>query len=359
MAKTKRTIGEGVQQVTSLSDLQASVTDTDVMEQPVNGEKQNETTTTVVPEKSAPIVSAADILGIKTGLTPAAENAGIKVPTLVLRKIPKGSFRLGLERQEDSPQLMPGAIHKFEPFMQGNQYLTDLSKNPKDRERLEKILRVDLSPTSDYYATITYQMYDRPHGQFMVFDDSANGAYEEVVYNCMIASPLVANGIHEYRSGKKPMAEWYIENKEAEAIVEGQKVDMELKMFEVLALMPDSRRIEIAKIMRLPDAHTGSPLLIKTELYKVLKSGNKLMTTQTAVERFLTINSWDPQRIVVAALVEDAENLNIIRLTKTKDWAYADQILGASKEEVVSFLMSPKSSSIRESIVNKVTLMSK
>lgn len=366
MTTTKRrTIGAGVvNNVPTLDQVEQNVTtDTEVLDSPEQNEmpdlpSRKENGVAITSDENQPIVSAASILGLG-GAKSVVEESADKAPVLILRKIPKGNFRLGLEKQEDNPQLMPGAVHKFEPFMQGNSYLTALANKPADRERLEAILMVDLKPESPFYATVTYIMNDRPHGQFMVLDNSANGAYEEVVFNCMIASPLVANGIHEYRSGKKPMAEWYIENKEAEAIVESNKVDVELKMFETLALMPDSRRVEIAKIMRLPDAHTGSPTLIKTELYKVLKSGNKLMTAQSAVEKFLMISAWDPQRIVVATLVEDAENFNIIRLTKTKDWSYADQILGASKDEVVQFLMAPKSSQIRESISSKVLLMSK
>jgi hypothetical protein len=372
MAKsTKRTIGAGVINVTSLDELakqqsEGPQNDTDVLEEelPTKQEQvkpeepllQKENGVRPEPEAAKqPIVSAASILDSIGGNSSAKES--VKPATiLILKKIPKGSFRLGLEKQEDQPLLMPGAVHKFEPYMQGNNYLTTLANKPKDRERLEKILMVDLSPTSEYYATITYVMNDRPHGQFMSLDDTVNGAYEEVVYTCMIASPLVANGLHEYTSGKKPMAEWYIENKEAEAIIESNKVDTELKMFETLAIMPDSRRVEIAKIMRLPDAHTGSPTLIKTELFKVLKKGNKLMTADTAVNRFLTISAWEPQRIVVAAMVEDAENLNVIRLSRTKDWMYVDEVLGASKEEVVEFLMTPRASMIRDSIMNKVNI---
>lgn len=372
MAKgTRRTIGAGIETaspVVGLNELQNSLeqnkqagesNDIDLMEAPIV-ENTSGAEAPKTAEPKTPVVSAASILeGFTGGISVGAENAALKHPTLVLKKIPKGNFRLGLERQEDAPQLMPGAIHKFEPFMQGNSYLTALATDDKKRERLEKILMVDLRPTSEYYATITYQMYDRPHGQFMVFDNSVNGAYEEVVYNCMIASPLVANGLHEYTSGKKPLAEWYIENKEAEAIIESNKVDVELKMFNTLATMPLSRMVEIAKIMRLPDAHTGSPTLVKTELFKVLKTGNKLISSKDAVQKFLVISNWDPQKIVVSTLVEDAENLNIIRQSKTKDWMYADQVLGASKEEAVQFLMQPKASQIRESIMNKVTLMSK
>lgn len=365
MAKVKRTIGAGVINVTSLDQLaqqqsEGPQADTDVLEEikPKIEEPLVKKENGVRPESEAekqPIVSASSILEQISGPVSTAET--LKPATiLILKKIPKGTFRLGLEKQEDNPQLMPGAVHKFEPFMQGNNYLTALANKPKDRERLENILMVNLSPSSDFYATITYVMNDRPHGQFMSLDDTVNGAYEEVVYNCMIASPLVANGMHEYTSGKKPMAEWYIENKEAEAIIESNKVDTELKMFETLAIMPDSRRVEIAKIMRLPDAHTGSPTLVKTELYKILKKGNKLMTAETAVNKFLTISAWDAPKIAVAALVEDADNLNVIRQSKTKDWMYVDEVLGASKEEVVEYLMTPRASMIRDSITNKVNI---
>lgn len=273
---------------------------------------------------------------------------------LILRKIPKQPFRLGLERQEELMQLMPGTVHKFEPYRQGNSFLTKIMDFPEEKTRLEKILNVDLSPTSEFYYEITFPMTDRPHGQFLTLDNSPQGAYEAVVYYCMIASPLVANGIHEYTDGTKPLAEWYIENKEAEALTKSAKVDTELLMFEKLAVMPDNRRVEIAKIMMIPDAHTGSPTLVKTALYTTLKSGSKQITAENACRRFMEIVSWSDLKISTAALVEDAIEMNLLRQTRTKDYAYGDEILGLTKEEVMSNLSNPRYSQIKASLVDRV-----
>ena len=264
--------------------------------------------------KPTPRINDEELINLTRGVNTTGEirNSEEKASVLILRKIPKSPFRLGLERQEEPMQLMPGAVHKFEPYRQGNSFLTKIMDYPNEKERLEKILNVDLSPTSDFYHEITFPMTDRPHGLFLTLDNTAQGAYEAVVYYCMIASPLVANGIHEYNDGTKPLAEWYIENKEAEAATKSAKVDTELMMFERLASMPDSRRVEIAKIMTIPDAHTGSPTLVKTALYSTLKSGSKLITAETACRRFMEIIGWSDLKISNAAMVEDGIEMNLL-----------------------------------------------
>lgn len=310
-----------------------------------------------VPEQQ-PVkkVMTEDLLNMSRGVNTSGEarKGSSNAVTLILRKIPKGSFRLGLERQEEPMQLMPGAVHKFEPYRSGNVTLTALNDDPKERKRLESILNVDLGPESSYYFDITYPMTDRPHGHFMTLDDTPQGAYEAVVYYCMIASPLVSNGIHEYQNGKKPMAEWYVENKEAEAAAESIKVDTDLKMFEMLAIMPDSRRVEIAKIMNIPDCHTGSPTLIKTSLFKTLKTGTKLITAEDASKRFMIIASWDDLKIGTAALIEDAIEANLIRQNRNKDYHYNDEVLGLTKEEVLATLMTPRYSQTKVSIMDRI-----
>lgn len=272
---------------------------------------------------------------------------------VIVRKIQRFGFRLGMERTEEKYQLAPGTGQTFQPWKRGDRFLTgQIATDTALRQRLESILGVDLNDKSLYYENVTYRMEDRPNGQILAIEDDYSGAYMEVIYHCMIASPLVANGMQEYSSGKKPEAEWYIENREAEAEAKQKVMSDEMEAFSLFNQMSPTRRIALAKILGM-GVWGLSEAVIKGLLWDYLKKGEKGVSV---VGRFITEATRNDRTIVTKALIMDAIHYNVFRLNNARDYVYGDEAMGATLQAVEEKLLSPKNASLRVAVEEKVNL---
>lgn len=302
-------------------------------------------------------VSALDILNLnssKSSLTPTVDPAKFKI-FCVIRKINKMKFRLGMENTEEKYQLVPGTAQTFQPWKRGDKFLTGLEDKPEVRRRLEKLLGVSLDASSLYFENVTYRMEDRPQGQPLVIEDNYSGAYMEVIYHSMLASPLIANGLIEYTSGQKPEAEWYIENKEAEAEEEQKQIDIEMEAFNLFTEVSSTRRRELAKILGLKVWGLGDAV-VKTLLWGYIKKGVKDVPPPQAIKNFLKEARLNDRDIAIKATVEDAIFYNVFRMNAARDWMYGDEALGANKEAIYAKLVSPRNAALRVSVEEKVEL---
>lgn len=308
------------------------------------------------PEKA---VSAFDILSDVTG--PALDEPISDIPRkiVILRKIERSSFRLGLEKAEDRPLLVPGTGHTFTPYMRGRRYLNSWDKPEFAglRPIIEQGLGISLADDSSYYQDLTFKMLDRKDGHFISLDGTPGGMKNIIIYSCMMASPIIANGLQEYTSGAKPFAEWYVENREAEAEAKEKQIDLEIRANAEFVNLSDSRRIKIAKILNLK-VWGLSPSVVKTTLWEFIKKGDpKTQTTPAlALKLFMDALGYGDTKIEVFALVKDAIEFNILRQDKSREYFYGDTALGMTAEEITARLMNAKYNNIRLSIEQRVNV---
>lgn len=286
------------------------------------------------------------------------EKIAPKIRKVVIRKISRYNFRLGMEKAKDAPKLVPGVGHRFVCDLKGNEYVTGFDDKRYDQERirLEKKLRVDLTPASKFWASLTYRLEDKEHGQIMNFDDPQFGPMNEVIYFAMLGSSIIANGYHEYSSGKKPMAEWYIEDKEAEAEAESKNITQDLEAAHKYEEMSSTKRRGISKLLGLP-VWGATDKVVNAELFKFIRKDEKFgKPTQPGenAREFLAIAGKSDVELNVRILVADSIQMNVLRKNKSQEYFIGDVLLGASVDSAVSKLVLPQYSEVREAIANQL-----
>jgi len=270
-----------------------------------------------------------------------------QVRKVALKKISRFNFRLGMEKTPEKYNLVPGTGHGWMCDKRGDQFITGLDKRPEDKLRLERALRVDLGNTSPFWSTLTFSMEDKDHGQIMNFDDVQMGALYEVIYFAMLESSMIANGLQEYSSGKKPFAEWYIENKEAEAEAKEVNMTHDIEATEKFTALSFSRRTGIAKMLGLK-AWGVSDKVAGQELWDFIRKD-----TNNANE-FLKLARMRDDEFSVSVLIKDAIKLSVLRRNKANDLTYANETLGPTEDHVVSKLIQPNNANLRLAIERMV-----
>lgn len=272
-----------------------------------------------------------------------------KIRKIAIKKIPRFNFRLGMEKvQNEKLMLIPGVGHTWAPGKKGDEFITGLDDIPEVRARLEKELRVKLDNKSSYWATLTFRMEDKEHGQIINFDDTRLGAYYETVYYAMLVDPIIANGLQEYKSGKKPAAEWYIENKEAEAELRQEDMNKEEEAFNTFSDLGHTKRKEIAENLGL-NVWGAAPKVASMELWDYIKSN-----TENAKE-FLKQAALDPTTFSVTHLVKTAIKFNVLRRNKFQEIMFANESIGATEEQVINKLKLATNAQLRNAISTQVT----
>lgn len=287
-------------------------------------------------EAETAMTAAPDVIKIEPVDIPHVRKVAVK-------KIDRFAFKLGLERTKEKYKMMPGTGHTWAPAKKGNEFITGLEELPEKRRELEKALRVDLSPTSMYWATLTFKMEDKEHGQILNFDDKVMGPFYEVVYYAMLADELIANGLHEYKTGKKPFAEWYIENKEAEAEMNMAAMTAEIEATNQFPSLSYAKRHDIAKLLGLP-VWGVTERVASQELWNFIKAN-----TDNAIA-FNKLVALGATELVVRVLVKTAIKMNVIRRNRTNEYVFGAEVLGPTEDHIVVRLSIPTNATLRLAI---------
>jgi hypothetical protein len=287
-------------------------------------------------------------------LNEIAAKAVPHIRKVAIKKIARFNFKLGMERlTKEKLNLIPGTSHTWMCDKKGTDFITGFDTHPEDRKRLEKLMRVDLGPQSAYWSTLVFRLEDKEHGMIMNFDDPTLGPYYEVAYFGMLGSSLIANGLQEYRNGTKPAAEWYIEDKEAEA--EAKQADMthDIEAMELFSKLSFAKRRTVAKLIG-PDAGLsawgGSDKVVSTDLWEFIKK------TPVNSKTFLDMARKNDIELEVRVIAADAIKLNVVRKNKAQEYFYADVTFGPTVDHIVQRIILPQYSNIRQAITNQIKI---
>lgn len=261
-----------------------------------------------------------------------------------------GKFRLGLEQTKENFMRLPGTSYRWEPSKVGNTYKTGLHFiSPEKQAWLAKALGHTLD--DDYYADMTYVIDgSNPHGHHM----DLTKPKELVVYLAMMESHLVGLNKLEKGTGKKPEADWYIENLEAEAEAESLDKDRFLEVTAIYRDLSNEKKAHLGRVLSLP-VRGMSPKVADNLLWKKL-TDNKQVDYQKILKKFAEAASWSNEKLAIYAELEDAIAYNIIRRNSAQDYLYGDEILGSTKEQILSKLLQGENGGIRQSIKSKLAL---
>lgn len=257
------------------------------------------------------------------------------IPTkVILKPYSPGNFRLGLEKTKEGFMRLPGTGYRWEPSRKGNTYMTGLRFISKQRrEELQNELGKELD--TNFYAEMTYTMDgSNPHGHHM----DLTKPFELVVYLAMLESHLIANNKLEKHNGKRPDADWFIEDLEAEAEIESVESDKLLKVTGIFAALSEAKKMNFAKILKI-SVRGLTPKVASNLLWKKLIIENKAVDYQKTLSKFIDMNSWSDEKVNILAELEDAIALNVIRRNAAGDYVYGDEVLGSTVEQVQSKLL--------------------
>jgi hypothetical protein len=246
----------------------------------------------------------------------------------ILRPIPKGSKRLGLEKQ--GVQRMPGTKCNWVPTKRGDVYLTGLEDNDTLRKKLEEKLGVELHNKSDYYRNLSTILEERPMGLY--FDSKV--PKEAVLIKAMLASAMIANGITEYNNGVKPYAEWYFENSEADAKEGEEKRNIVTEAVETYKNLSNLKKENVCKILGI-NVYGLSPKIINEKLWNFIECVDNPSDKKSNCNLFNSVAKLDANLIDIKALIKDAVQFNVIRKNAENDFIYGDNILGTTEDQVV------------------------
>jgi len=292
-----------------------------------------------------------------SGIEELNEIAAKAIPHIrkvAIKKIARFNFKLGMERlTKEKLNLIPGTSHTWQCDKKGTDFITGFDTHPEDRKRLERLMRADLGPQSAFWSTLVFRLEDKEHGMILNFDDPTLGPYYEVAYFGMLGSSLIANGYQEYKNGTKPAAEWYIEDKEAEA--EAKQADMthDIEAMELFAKLSFAKRRTVAKLIG-PDAGLsawgGSDKVVSTDLWEYIKK------TSTNSKTFLDMARKNDIELEVRVIAADAIKLNVVRKNKAAEYFYADVTFGPTVDHIVQRIILPQYSNIRQAITNQIKI---
>ncbi len=243
----------------------------------------------------------------------------------ILRPIPRGSKRLGLEKQ--GFQRMPGTKSNWVPTKRGDVYETGLEDEPEKRAKLEKALGVSLDNKAEYYKNLSWPLEERPMG--MYFDTKV--AKEAVVVKAMLASAMIANGITEYNNGKKPYAEWYFENSEADAKEGEEKRNIITEAIKTYDKLSNPKRQNVCKILGI-NIYGLSPKIANEKLWNFIDHPEN---KKANCNLFNSVANLGDDEVDIQALIKDAIQFNVIRRNGENDFIYGDTILGTTEAQVV------------------------
>lgn len=292
---------------------------------------------------------------VKKEVAPAAVKAVTTVAPfnfpekVLLKPISLGRNRLGLENTKEGFLRMPGTKFTWEPTMVGKLHKTGLWRlTDEEVKRLE--LQLGQSLDFDFYSELSYRMdASNPNGHHM----SLERAHEKVVYLAMLDSHLIAQGLHEKQNGKKPQAEWYMENLEAEAELLSREKDLFTEMFSAYNAFSERKRMAAAKILEVP-VRGLPPKVADNLLWKKLSA--KEIGYQKLWQRFIDISKWSDEKINVFEEVADGIAGNIIRKNSAQDFIYGDDVLGSTRDQVISKLLMNENAGLRQSIRAKLSV---
>lgn len=259
----------------------------------------------------------------------------VKQATIVtLKPMPRAGKRLGLADTSEKFMRMPGTVYTWVPSKRGRIYVTGLSQ--EEEVEYGRKLGQDLSKTSEFWSTLKFTLTEKPLG----FKLDLSNPLEYVVFKAMNVSELIAESLNEYKNGNKPYAEWYIENQEAEAEAKAKLADIKINAYGKFRDISDNRKKDIAKILGLKPYGLSSKAAA-ARLFDFIEEkpqNSKL---------FMDVEGKKDDIIAISALIEDCIHYNILRRNKAQDYQFADEVLGTTKDQIVTKLLKPENQVLR------------
>jgi hypothetical protein len=214
----------------------------------------------------------------------------------------------------------------------------------EEQAEIEKAMRLkegELSKNSSFWKDYTVHI---PAGE--VFELDLSIPKDRIDLALLKNSRKVANSIQEYNEGLWPKALYVIHDIQEEAKVENIKVQTRKKAWKKFASMSIADMKEVLKLMGYKADNLLDEVVENTLNTKI----------EEDPEEFNRITGIDNFKIRI--LIEDLLGKNLLRKVGSK-YYYADDIIGYSIDETISYLTDPKNQEILITLKDKLESKSK
>jgi hypothetical protein len=208
-------------------------------------------------------------------------------------------------------------------FTRSGRIYTGLSK--EDEVRLGEKLRIDLSPTSPYWATFHIKLGVKD----LILETS--DPYEELKYIFLKGHKRVADGLAD----RKPTANYVIINEESEAKEENKRNQLKRRALRELDKLSIG---DMRKCLRIlgNKADEVSNEVVEQKLSNMVET-----------DPFTFIEKWvDNKTKETEFLIQDAVAKNVIRKNKNV-YKYGTDIIGHNLEATVDYLDNPTNQDLK------------
>ncbi len=216
-------------------------------------------------------------------------------------------------------------------------YKTGLST--ADQEYYEKELNLPKGTLNGRNADFWGDMEVRLRNDKLTIFNIVN-AYDELKFRMLQQHDWIANTEHDVAGN--PTAKFYIYDPEAAAKIENAKMEFEFEAMEAFIGTTVEERKGLLRVYGKKGVDSMSETMIKTELYKHVKSDPK--------EFIRLATSKDTP---IRALLENLIEKSIIKKKGTYFYNGED-LLGSSTDEVVSYLSDLKNQAVKLALENKL-----
>jgi len=238
-----------------------------------------------------------------------------------------------LKNIKDSKQTWSGFLRykntkdHIAPYMDSTgTVVTGLTRD--DEERLGKLLKKDLSPSSPFWYEYSIIMMDKPK------DFNLDIPEHELAYKFMLAHMRVANSItdrHQF-----PYADYVIYNEETEAQVKNKEFTNKRKAnieFEKLSL---DQMVGILKLYpNYANLTSVSPDVISAKLYEELEKDS---------DKFLRLIG--DKKLDMKIFLKDLVAAAVLRKNKSA-YYYGDDNIGHDEESTITYLEDPENNGLK------------
>ena len=229
--------------------------------------------------------------------------------------------------------------------MNTNMYSTGLSD--EDRERLENITGLDLSP--EYIPGKPHPFYSTKAGKVVLENKTTifntKKPLEEIKVKILKASDLVANSQREYDEGLYPYAQFVIYDEKEEEEIKASKIALKNKVVtEILKLSLD-RKADIVQVLLNISVKNQSSNFIDIKLEEAIN--------QFGPDKILQLIKRDKTRTSVHSLILEALQKHILRKEGTSIYYMEDQ-LGFDIESTIDYFTNNKNQALKAQILEKI-----
>lgn len=243
----------------------------------------------------------------------------------------------------------PGTAVRKLPFKEASGlYRTGLEDKPEEKERLERLTKINLNPDSEYYNFTSSARYKVEPVRLEDGDNIFNleDPWQAITYYWLTAHPTIARSWAAWEAGEYASStEFYVNDVDIE-VDRKYKQDLEeanaIKKLNSLSV--DKARM-VARLLGYPVSNDTKYEMVFTQLYQFIKEGTiKLGPYKggSAIPRFEQFANMKDEDLYVSDLVEQAITNNIFRVAAGGRLMKGEAEMAKSKEEYIDFLKSRK-----------------